>query len=101
MKKTIPEFASEEEEIEFWGSVDADDYFEDEPCGILVIDRNDWDRVSFRVPPGRLEELAEFAEEIDVPLEELLLSLVNRGFRQLRKEIAERKEAEETAAPTG
>jgi len=98
MKKIIPEFASEEEEIRFWESVDPDDYFEDEPCGVLKVDRSGWDRVSFRTPPERLDELSALAGELDVELEDLLLSLVNRGFAQLRREIAERKAEEETAA---
>lgn len=101
MKKTMPEFASEEEEIEFWEAHDPDDYFEDEPVGILEVDRSDWGQVSFRMPPGHLDELTRLSEQIGAPLEDLLLSLVGRGLRQLRKEVAERKAAEESTASTG
>jgi len=93
-EKTIPEFTSDAEEREFWETHDIRDY-DDGPADIT------WDlsperkkRVTMRLEPSLIEELKEFAEDVDVPYQTLTRALIRRGLAQVQAERAEREAAD-------
>ena len=88
--KEIPEFATEDEEFEFWSTHDSTDY----------IDPKSWKRVPApHVPrtPGLLnfqmtadisDEVVRLARELKIPVQELVQQLLATGLEQLRLRLA-------------
>ena len=84
--KLIPDFQSEEEEIEFWDSHDPAEYMT-EPADDII-----WDirpekkkRITLRIEPSVIEDLKVLAEELDTPYQTLARGLIKRGIRQLQE----------------
>lgn len=83
MKKPlkIPKFRNEDEEREFWWSLDLSEYFEP----------SDFERVSFpnlkpttkpisiRIPEYLLNRLKEKANEINIPYQSLIKEYIKKG----------------------
>lgn len=101
-EKYVPEFASDEEEREFWETHDIRDY-DDGPADIT------WDikeekkkRVTMRLEPSLIDELKELAEDVEMPYQTLTRALIRRGLSQVKRERAEREAGgrrEEQAEP--
>ncbi len=90
-EKFIPEFASDEEEREFWETHDIRDY-DNGPADITWnISEEKKKRVTIRLQPSLIDELKEFAEEVEVPYQTLTRALIRRGLEQARRERAERQ----------
>jgi predicted DNA binding CopG/RHH family protein len=91
----IPEFSSDEEEREFWETHDIRDY-DDGPADIVWDIREETKkRVTLRLQPSLIDELKEFAAEVDLPYQTLTRALIRRGLEQARRERAERRTAVE------
>ena len=83
MKKllNIPKFKSEDEEAEFWSSLDLSEYLEP----------SDFERVSFpnlkptsrsisiRIPEYLLNRVKEKANEINIPYQSLIKEYIKKG----------------------
>ena len=99
--KQIPDFASEDEEREFWAIHDATEYL-------------DWRRaqrvrfpnlkpstksISLRLPAGMLEELKVLAHEQDVPYQSLIKMFLREKLDEVhrRRAIADQGETRYTA----
>ena len=97
----VPDFASEDEEREFWATHDATEYL-------------DWRRaqrvrfpnlkpstksISLRLPAGMLEELKVLAHEQDVPYQSLIKMFLREKLDEAhrRRAIAEQGEPRYTA----
>ncbi len=85
-RKYIPDFKSEEEELEFWDTHRIEDY-DDGPADDII-----WDikpekkkRVTLRIEPSVIEELKVLAEKLDTPYQTLARGLIKRGIRQLQE----------------
>jgi len=93
-KKYLPHFETEEEELEFWKTARAEDY-ESEPVYDIHwnITEEKKKRVTIRLQPSLIDELKQFAEEVDVPYQTLTRALIRRGLEQVRREHAEREAA--------
>ena len=92
-KKYLPHFETEEEELEFWETHDIRDY-DDGPADITWnITEEKKKRVTIRLQPSLIDELKQFAEEVDVPYQTLTRALIRRGLEQVRREHAEREAA--------
>ena len=95
---SLPDFASDEEEREFWETHDIRDY-DDGPADITWdIKREEKKRVTLRLEPSLIEGLKNFAEEIDVPYQTLTRALIRRGLTQVQRERAERSESVEAGS---
>ena len=86
MRKSIPDFKTEEEELVFLETHNIEDY-DDGPVEDVV-----WDirterkkRMTLRVEPSLIAELKELAEELDVPYQTLTRGLIKRGVREMQK----------------
>jgi predicted DNA binding CopG/RHH family protein len=85
--KTIPHFASEAEELEFWDTHDIEDY-DAGPADDIV-----WDlrrpapkqRINLRLEPELIEELKAAAQEVGMPYQALTRGLIRRGLQSLRE----------------
>ncbi len=84
--KYVPDFETEEEEIEFWDTHDPDEYFT-EPADDIIIEvkPEKKKRVTLRIEPSVIEELKELAQEHEVPYQRLARGLIKRGIRRLRE----------------
>jgi predicted DNA binding CopG/RHH family protein len=74
MKKTIPEFKSEDEERKFWATADSTEYV-DWPSGRrtrLVRLKPSLKTISLRLPVSMIEDLKMLANRRDVPYQSLL-----------------------------
>lgn len=98
-REHLPDFETEEEELEFWRTHRAEDY-ESEPVDDITWDirREKKKRVTLRLEPSLIDELKDFADEVEVPYQTLTRALIRRGLAQAQRERAEREEAVETAA---
>jgi predicted DNA binding CopG/RHH family protein len=95
-KKHLPHFETEEEELEFWKTHRIEDY-ESEPVDDITWDLKDETkkRVTMRLEPSLIEELKQFAEDVDMPYQTLTRALIRRGLSQVKRERAERREQAE------
>ena len=97
-EKFIPEFASDDEEREFWETHDIRDY-DDGPADITWNIRDEKKkRVTIRLQPSLIDELKDFAEEVELPYQTLTRALIRRGLEQARRERAETKAPAEAGA---
>ena len=72
--KAIPEFASEDEEQEFWKNADTTEYFDWSRARRVVFPRlkPTSTPISMRLPETLLAELRRLANEQDVPYQSLM-----------------------------
>ncbi len=98
-KKYLPHFETEEEELEFWKTAQAEDY-ESEPVDDITwnIREEKKKRVTIRLQPSLIDELKEFAEEVELPYQTLTRALIRRGLEQARRERAELQAPAEAGA---
>lgn len=87
MKKTPPNFRSEEEEREFWASADSMDYVDWDDARRVVLPnlKPSQKTISLRLPAMMLAELKLLANKRDVPYQSLLkVFLAERIAKELR-----------------
>jgi len=73
-RRPIPQFASEDEEREFWEKADSTDYVDWNRAARLTLPelKPSTATISLRLPEALLEELKALANERDVPYQSLL-----------------------------
>jgi predicted DNA binding CopG/RHH family protein len=77
--RSIPEFASDDEERAFWETHDIRDY-DDGPADIASdIKREKKKRVTMRLEPSLIDELKELADDVEVPYQTLTRACPQRG----------------------
>jgi predicted DNA binding CopG/RHH family protein len=87
MKKTIPDFRSEEEEQAFWGEQDSTEYVDWMAARRVTLPnlKPSTRTISLRLPELLLEEIKLLANKRDVPYQSLLkLFLAERIEEELR-----------------
>ena len=86
MRKSIPNFKSEEEELEFWRTHKAEDY-DDGPADDIVWDLRPQPKkpVTLRLDEELITALKRLAAEHDIPYQTLARGLIERGVRDLQK----------------
>jgi predicted DNA binding CopG/RHH family protein len=85
--KKIPEFRTEEEEAEFWGSHDSTEYIDWSNAKRTVFPnlKPTTESISIRLPSPLLARLKELANEKDVPYQSLMkVYLSERVDRELQ-----------------
>ena len=85
--KSLPTFASEAEEREFWETHDASPYLDWSQARIAVFPnlKPSTESISLRLPTALLSELKELANKRDVPYQSLLkVFLAERVARETR-----------------
>jgi len=87
MKKKIPEFKSEEEEVEFWSTADSTEYFDWSKAGKakFVNLKPTLRTISVRLPVAMVEDLKILANQRDVPYQSLLKVFLAERLRQERE----------------
>ncbi len=92
-KRYLPDFSSEEEELEFWKTHRIEDYQTEAVDDITwEIDREKKKRVTMRLEPSLIDELKDLAEDVEVPYQTLTRALIRRGLAQVKQERAERED---------
>jgi len=87
MKKKIPKFKDEKDEMEFWASRDSSDYVDwKKGKGVVFSNlRPSVKSISLRLPESMLEELRLLANKRDVPYQSLMkIFLSERIEEELR-----------------
>ena len=87
MKKTIPNFKSEDEEREFWATRDSTQYLDWSKARKLVLSnlKPSVKTISLRLPESMIEELKLLANKRDIPYQSLLkVFLAERIEKELR-----------------
>ncbi|MFN7942253.1 MAG: BrnA antitoxin family protein [Thermoanaerobaculia bacterium] len=111
-RKSIPKFASEAEEQEFWASHDSSAYLDWQSARPTVFPnlRPSSETISLRLPASLLADLKILANRLDVPYQSLLkVFLAERVERELRRDatpgalasLVREPEAPYGAAPPG
>lgn len=81
--KTIPVFATEEDELRFWDEHDPSEYFT-EPADIIVKLKSQRKKmVSVRIDEALHEELKSVAKSHGVPYQRLMRELLRQSLRRL------------------
>lgn len=84
-RKTIPRFANEDEERDFWASHDTVDYFDWSKGARVAFPalKPSTRTISLRLPASMLEDLKALANERDVPYQSLMkIFLAERVARE-------------------
>jgi predicted DNA binding CopG/RHH family protein len=92
--KSIPEFASEAEEQEFWTTADTTEYFDWSQAHRVVFPklRPTTTPISMRLPETLLTELKRLANEQDVPYQSLMkVYLAERVVLERRRRTSKAK----------
>lgn len=73
-KKTVPEFRSEQDELEFWATHDSSEYIDWEKAGTAIFPdlKPTMKTISLRLPEQMLNRIKVLANERDVPYQSLL-----------------------------
>lgn len=84
--KTIPDFKTEAEEIEFWDTHNPRDYMT-EPADDIIIDIRPEKKISIslRLEPSLIARVKRMAERLDMPYQTLIRELIKRGVREMKK----------------
>ena len=83
--KLIPQFASEDEEMDFWATHDPEEYFEETPVEdiVLAIKPPPMKAVTLRMEPSLVAQLKEIAAEYGVGYQSLARELLRHSLRGL------------------
>ena len=87
-KKTVPEFRSEDEEREFWGTNDSTEFIDWRSAGSQKFPnlKPTLRTISLRLPVSMIEDLKVLANKRDVPYQSLLkVFLAERLKKELRR----------------
>jgi predicted DNA binding CopG/RHH family protein len=82
-KLVLPQFKSEDEEIEFWDSIDVGDYFEpsDFVRGAEFPNlKRSTKTISIRLPATLIERVKKKAKDADVPYQRLIKYYIQKGL---------------------
>lgn len=80
-KLKIPKFKNEDEEREFWWSIDLSEYFEPEdfvPVSFPNL-KPTTHPISIRIPDYLLMRVKEKANELDIPYQSLIKQYIHKG----------------------
>lgn len=86
-KKPIPNFATEDEEREFWSDADSADYVEWDKAETIVLSelKPSQKTISIRMSEIMLAELKRLANKHDVPYQSLLKTFLAERLDQERR----------------
>ena len=86
MKKTIPHFANEDQEREFWAKADSTKYLDWSRAKRAVFPnlKPSTRTISVRLPEAMIEELKSLANQRDVPYQSLLKVFLAERIEQER-----------------
>jgi predicted DNA binding CopG/RHH family protein len=90
--KSIPDFKTEAEEIEFWETHRIQDY-DNGPADDIIWDIKPEKKISIslRFEPSLIARVKNMAERLDMPYQTLIRELIRRGVREMQK--ADRRDA--------
>jgi predicted DNA binding CopG/RHH family protein len=82
-KLDVPQFKSEDEEIEFWDSIDVGDFFE--PSDFIRGDqfpnlKRSTKMISIRLPASLIERVKKRAKDAEVPYQRLIKHFIQKGL---------------------
>ena len=94
--KKVPEFASEDEEREFWATHDATEYLDWRQAHRVRFPnlRPTTKAISIRLPESMLEELKILAHERDVPYQSLIKIFLREKLDETRRRQALARQGE-------
>jgi predicted DNA binding CopG/RHH family protein len=92
-KKTLPEFAGEHEEQEFWRIADSTNYVDWQAAKRVRLTKlkPSLRTISLRLPVAMLEELKLIANKRDVPYQSLLKVFLAERLSEERKPVGKRR----------
>jgi len=82
----LPEFRTEEEEIQFWMENHPADWIEDPEHLIMRLKRRPKKQITIRIDEPLYDELRSIADENGVPYQRLMRELLRRSLAALRAE---------------
>ena len=90
MKKKIPNFKTEDEEREFWGTHDSCDYVDWSKAEIGVFPnlKPSLKTISLRLPEEMINDLKILANQRDVPYQSLMKILLSEKIQEMKKRKA-------------
>ncbi len=82
--KTIPKFKNQKEEIKFWDSHDAIDYFDTSKAKSMKLPnlKKSTQTISLRLPEDMLEKIKVQANALDVPYQSFIKMLLQKELHQ-------------------
>ena len=82
--KTIPKFKNQQEEIEFWNTHDAIDYFDTSKAKSVKFPnlKKSTKTISLRLPEDMLEKIKVQANALDVPYQSFIKILLQKELAQ-------------------
>jgi predicted DNA binding CopG/RHH family protein len=92
MKKKIPEFRSEEEELEFWSKADSTEYVDWSKAKRAKLQnlKPTLRTISVRLPVAMVEDLKILANQRDVPYQSLMKVFLAERVEQERRLVRKR-----------
>jgi predicted DNA binding CopG/RHH family protein len=88
MKKplNLPQFESEDEERDFWDTIDITQYFEPEDATRVIFPnlKRTNKPISIRLPEPLIEEAKVKAKKLDVPYQKLMREVLQHGIRAIK-----------------
>ncbi|HEY3397964.1 MAG TPA: CopG family antitoxin [Armatimonadota bacterium] len=87
--KKLPQFKTEEEEMNFWDTHDDEEYlYEPLEMGTMHFRPEPKKQISLRLEPSLIAELKQVAAENHVPYQTLTRGLIRRSLEQMRRKSA-------------
>ncbi len=79
--KKIPSFKSEDEERDFWATVDSSKYFDWNTAEVALFPnlKPTSRSISIRIPVYLLDRVKEKANEVNIPYQSLIKQYIKRG----------------------
>jgi predicted DNA binding CopG/RHH family protein len=88
MKKPLhlPKFKSEDEERDFWDTIDITQYFQPEDAKRVIFPnlKRTNRAISIRLPEPLIEEAKAKAEKLHVPYQKLMREVLQHGIRAIK-----------------
>jgi predicted DNA binding CopG/RHH family protein len=82
----LPEFTDEDEERDFWDTIDLSEYIEPSDLKRVVFPnlKRTNRAISIRLPEPLIEEAKAKAEKLDVPYQKLMREVLQHGIRAIK-----------------
>ena len=86
MKKEIPRFKNENEEVEFWDNNDSTEYIDWSKASMASFPnlKPSLKTISLRLPENMLNELKVYANKHDIPYQSFMKMLLAEKLKELR-----------------
>ena len=82
----LPKFTDEDEERDFWATIDLSEYIEPSDLKRVVFPnlKRTNRAISIRLPEPLIEEAKAKAEKLDVPYQKLMREVLQHGIRAIK-----------------